>query len=99
MLGVSIRSSSTLTAVPPSASSHASINPVGPAPTTTTSEVSTKRDASRSVRLAVLVEPICELAAAADRAKPALGGFAGFRGGDDEQLVAGPDVGVGLRDE
>jgi hypothetical protein len=56
-------------------------------------------DASRSVRFAVLVEPICELAAAADRAKPALGAFPGFRAGDDEQLVAGPQVGVGLRDE
>ena len=47
MLGCRARSSSSRTATPPCASSHASINPVGPAPTTTTSTVSTRPDSSR----------------------------------------------------
>jgi len=41
-----VRSSSSFTPAPPSASSHASIKPVGPAPTTTTSGVSTSTDGS-----------------------------------------------------
>lgn len=43
MLGVSMRSSSSRALAPPSASSHASISPVGPEPTTTTSAVATTR--------------------------------------------------------
>ena len=73
--------------------------PVGPAPTTTTSASVHDPDISRSVRFAVLVEPIGEFAAPTDRTKSSFGGLPGPRGGDDEHLVAGLDTGIGLRNE
>ena len=55
-------------------------------------------DISRSVRFAVLVEPIGEFAAPTDRTNSSFGGLPGPRGGDDEQLVAGLDTGIGLQE-
>src|SRR4051812_40151513 len=51
MLGLSMRSSSSCTLAPPSASSAAIIRPVGPAPTTTTSDVSTGRMVAASAHV------------------------------------------------